>query len=42
MHCQTIFLLYATDPTGIFTDTANFVDIIPECTNISCGYERAL
>ena len=32
-------LLYATDPTGVFTDTANFVGIIPECTNISCGYK---
>lgn len=25
---------------GIFTDTANYVDIIPECTNISVGYAR--
>ena len=27
------------DNTGIFTDTANYVELIPECTNISCGYE---
>lgn len=33
-------LLYATDNTGVFTDTANFVDIISECTNLSCAYEK--
>ena len=33
-------LLYATDPTGIFTDTANFTEHISCCTNISCGYEK--
>lgn len=26
------------DPTGIFTDSANFIEQIPECTNISVGY----
>jgi hypothetical protein len=26
------------DPTGVFTDSANFIDVIPECTNISVGY----
>jgi hypothetical protein len=26
------------DDTGVFTDTANYIDIIPECTNVSCGY----
>lgn len=31
-------LIYMPDPTGIFTDTAVWMDIIPECTNISCGY----
>jgi hypothetical protein len=30
--------MYAPDDTGIFTDTANYVDHIPECTNVSCGY----
>ena len=29
---------FKPDPTGIFTDSACFVDIIPECTNISVGY----
>jgi hypothetical protein len=26
------------DDTGVFTDTANYTQIIPECTNIACGY----
>lgn len=26
------------DTGGTFTDTANYVDIIPECTNLSVGY----
>ena len=26
------------DDTGIITDSAQFVDIVPECTNISVGY----
>ncbi len=29
---------YAPDSTGLFTDTANYTDVIPECTNISVGY----
>ncbi|WP_274585827.1 hypothetical protein V9W64_10680 [Neisseria leonii] len=29
------------DPTGTFTDTANLTKLIPECTNISVGYENA-
>lgn len=29
---------YAPDETGVFTDTANYFDHIPECTNISVGY----
>jgi len=33
-------LIYATDNTGVFTDTANFTEHISECTNISCGYEK--
>lgn len=24
--------------SGIFTDTANYISTIPECTNLSCGY----
>jgi hypothetical protein len=29
---------FRPDPTGIYTDSASFTDIIPECTNISVGY----
>ena len=29
---------FGPDPTGVYTDSAEFVDVIPECTNISCGY----
>jgi hypothetical protein len=32
--------MYSPDDTGIYTDTAEFVGIIPECTNISCGYRH--
>jgi hypothetical protein len=31
-------LPYVPDPTGIFTDSAMFIDKIPECTNLSVGY----
>ena len=30
--------MYSPDDTGVYTDTAEFVDIIPECTNVSVGY----
>lgn len=29
---------YKPDPTGIYTDSASFIGIIPECTNLSVGY----
>lgn len=29
---------FVADPTGSFTDSANFTDIISECTNLSVGY----
>lgn len=32
--------MYAPDDSGVYTDTAEFTDIIPECTNISVGYDR--
>ena len=28
----------APDDTGLFTDSANYADLIPECTNLSVGY----
>jgi len=31
-------MMYLPDSTGVYTDTAEFVDIIPECTNVSVGY----
>lgn len=30
---------FKPDSGGVFTDTANYTDDIPECTNLSCGYE---
>ena len=30
---------YKNDPTGIYTDSAQFTRIYPECTNISVGYK---
>jgi len=33
-------LMMLNDDTGVYTDTAEFVDIIPECTNISVGYDK--
>jgi hypothetical protein len=30
---------YKPDDTGSFTDTANYAALIPECTNVSVGYE---
>jgi hypothetical protein len=31
---------HVLDDGGTFTDTANYVDIVPECTNISVGFNR--
>lgn len=31
-------LKISLDPTGVYTDSASFIDEIPECTNISVGY----
>jgi hypothetical protein len=33
-------LRYKPDDTGSFTDTANYTRLIPECTNVSVGYEH--
>jgi hypothetical protein len=30
--------MYAPDDSGVYTDTAEFTTVIPECTNISIGY----
>ena len=29
---------YEPDDTGVFTDSANYVDLVGECTNLSVGY----
>jgi hypothetical protein len=29
---------YRPSPNGVYTDTAEYADIIPECTNLSVGY----
>lgn len=31
-------LFFSPDDTGVYTDTAEFTAIIPECTNLSVGY----
>lgn len=31
-------LAYKPDSTGMFTDTANYTDLVGECTNLSVGY----
>lgn len=31
-------MMYARDDSGVYTDTAEFTALIPECTNISVGY----
>jgi len=31
-------LVYIADDSGVFTDSANYMDYIPECTNLSVGY----
>jgi hypothetical protein len=33
-------MMHLNDDTGVYTDTAEFVDYIPECTNISVGYDH--
>lgn len=32
--------IYTPDNTGLFTDTANYRRLIPECTNVSVGYDH--
>lgn len=32
--------MYCPDDTGVYTDTAEFTHIIPECTNLSVGYYK--
>ena len=36
--CAALDMNYRPDDTGMFTDTALYFGLIPECTNISVGY----
>ena len=31
---------YAPDDTGVYTDTNEYAGLVPECTNLSVGYQR--
>ena len=31
---------YKPDPTGLFTDVGRYCDMVPECTNLSVGYQN--
>jgi len=37
---RVINLGYELDKTGIYTDTAEFFNLVPNCTNVSVGYDR--
>ena len=37
---KVLDLGYRSDSTGVFTDTANYMHLVSECTNLSVGYER--
>jgi len=38
LNTQNPKFKYSNDPTGIYTDSAQFTPIYPECTNVSVGY----
>lgn len=38
---QQLGLGYKPDPSGMFTDTNSYKNLIPECTNLSVGYMSA-
>ena len=38
LNSKNLSFEFAPDPTGVLTDSASFMDFIPECTNISVGY----
>lgn len=39
LNCAQRSFTYRLDDGGKFTDTANYIDLIGECTNVSCGYD---
>ena len=38
LNNHRIGLEYKIDDTGVYTDSAEFTSVIPECTNVSVGY----
>lgn len=38
LHAADARLTYRPDPTGVYTDSAEYADAVPECTNLSVGY----
>jgi hypothetical protein len=36
--CDVLGLDHQPDPSGVYTDSAQYAPVIPECTNISVGY----
>ena len=40
LNQQNAGFRYAPDDTGVYTDTNEYAGIIPECTNLSVGYDR--
>ena len=38
LNTDDLDMMYARDDSGVYTDTAEFTALIPECTNISVGY----
>jgi hypothetical protein len=39
LYKSNIVFNYKDDNTGLYTDSAQFIDLYPECTNISVGYK---
>ena len=37
-NLNTPHVRFKPDPTGVYTDSASYTEIIPECTNLSVGY----
>lgn len=40
LNATGLGLSYVKDDGGVYTDSAEFIDIIPECTNVSVGYYK--
>jgi len=40
LDAHNLNMMHLVDDTGVYTDTAEFTHVIPECTNISVGYYK--